>query len=494
MRERLRRSSLWARGLIGAALGVVLAVVLSGVVIWGLFTTAVERQFDSQFEDYLKAMTAAVGGGPRYSQSFSNHLGVGLARAREDRPGGDQNRLSFDPRFGRAYGGIYWEARRVVAHDDAEQDLVFRSVSLWDFPLPRPSPEPELGETRRVGGLLGPLGAALRVVERRVRVERTGDEWILLVAAEETTLAQSRDAFAPYLAFSLSVLAAALVAAAAFQVRFMLGPFGSFRRSIAEYRAGRSTRIEGVYPAEVAPLVEDLNGLLDRNERLIAQGRRRAADLAHEMKTPVAVLRNELEALAEKRASAAAGAGEAEAWPSEDFEAAFEALAQIERQTRRQLARARVGAMQGARTPLRPAAERLRRTLQRLQRAPMTIRLDLPPGLVFRGDEEDLEELLGELMHNAVRWARGEVRVTAEAVENGLLRLMVEDDGPGVAPENHARMLAPGGRLDSRRPGSGIGLTMVADLVEAYGGELSLGRAETGGLRVSLLLPGERAP
>ncbi|MDD2867679.1 sensor histidine kinase [Neomegalonema sp.] len=488
-----RRPSLQARSLLVAALGMTLAMALSGAIIWRLFSEAVERQFDERFRDYINAMAAAVNVGADYESAFASRLGV-LAG-----PSGAAPRPSdaapLDPRLGRAYGGIYWVARRVMRGDsDDERDLAFRSVSLWDFQFRTPEPSAQMGERQRLySGVPGPGGSSLRALQRRVRVERTGDEWLLTVAADEASLAAERGSFRRALILSLTALGLTLLAATALQSRFVLSPLRSLRAALAEYRAGRAPRIEGAYPAEVAPLVEDLNGLLDRNERWIAQGRRRAADLAHEMKTPVAVLRNELDALAARQVS-----GEGAAPPgSESLDMAFDALAQIERQTRRQLARARVGALQGSRTRLLPAAERLRRTMLRLHQRPLTIRLDLPQELVFRGDEEDLQELLGELMNNACVWARGELRISAEAVETlqgERLRLTIEDDGPGAAPEQHARMLSAGGRLDSRRPGSGIGLAMVADLVEAYDGELTLGRAEAGGLLVRLLLPGERAP
>lgn len=482
MRRRLL-SSLRARSLIAAAVGVILSLALSGAVIWTLFSDAVERQFDERFNVYLNIMAAAMANGPDYRTALSQRLADGPAW--------------LEPRFGQAYGGVYWVATRLVAGEGATDPapMVFRSVSLWDAPLHPVAPLfSPLGETRFFSGAPGPGGTSLRAAQRRVRVDRTGDEWLLIAAADERSLAMSLSEFRRGLTVSLTVLGLALLAAAAAQGGFVLSPLGAFRQALADYRAGRSARIEGVYPTEIAPLVEDLNGLLDRNERLIAQGRRRAADLAHEMKTPVAVLRNELDLMAEREAARAPQEGEEAA--SGVFDMAFDALAQIERQTRRQLARSRVGAMQRARAPLRPAAERLRRTLLRLHRRDLKIRLDLPEDLVFRGDEEDLEELLGELMNNACVWARAEVAVAAEAVETpqgARLALTIEDDGPGAEPDQHARMLAAGGRLDSRRPGSGIGLAMVADLVEAYDGELVLDRAAAGGLQARLLLPGGRA-
>ncbi|WP_018632736.1 sensor histidine kinase [Neomegalonema perideroedes] len=493
--SRRRPSSLRARSLLVAALGMSLAMLLSGAVIWGLFAEAVERQFDERFQEYLNVMTAAVHLGPDYETAFASRLGVGTDRAGGAGGVRPADAAPFDPRLGRAYGGIYWMARRVVRNDARDdQELTFRSVSLWDFQLRTPEPAARLGEPQRLYSRIpGPGGSWLRALQRRVRVERTGDEWLLTIAADEASLAASRASFRRALILSLSALGLALLAAAALQSRFVLSPLRPLRGALAEYRAGRAPRIEGAYPSEIAPLVEDLNGLLDRNERWIAQGRRRAADLAHEMKTPVAVLRNELDALAARHVSSEGGPPPG----SESLSVAFDALAQIERQTRRQLARARVGALQGSRTRLRPAAERLRRTMLRLHQRPLKIWLDLPAELVFNGDEEDLEELLGELMNNACLWARGALWVSAAAVETlqgERLRLTVEDDGPGVAPEQHARMLSAGGRLDSRRPGSGIGLAMVADLVEAYDGELSLGRGAAGGLQVRLLLPGARAP
>ena len=263
------------------------------------------------------------------------------------------------------------------------------------------------------------------------------------------------------------------------QVRSGLSPFNLLRVRLAAVRSGQDRRVEGRYPSEVQPLVDDLNALLDHREQMVTRAIAKAGDLAHGLKTPLAVLAQEAER---------AGAG------GEKHVAA--AISQQVERMRRQidyhLAHARAaasGATSGARSSVTASAEGLSRTLLRLY-AGRGIAIDdhVPAAHTVRCQREDLDEMLGNLLDNACKWARS--RVTITSVErDSVVSIAVDDDGPGLAASMRDVVLQRGVRADEAAPGSGLGLAIVRDLAELYGGSITLGESPIGGLRATLELP-----
>jgi signal transduction histidine kinase len=227
----------------------------------------------------------------------------------------------------------------------------------------------------------------------------------------------------------------------------------------------------------VQPLIDEFNGVLDRNAEVVARARAQAGNLAHALKTPLAIL---------GQAARQAGPSEFSALVSEQVEIA-------ERHMHWHLARARAAATQhvpGQRTRLEPVLSSLLRAMDRLH-ADRHLDLDaddVPPDLAFAGEEQDLQEMLGNLLDNACRSARGVVVVRAER-DGPWLQITVNDDGPGIAPEQRDAVLKRGVRLDETRAGSGLGLAIVVDLARIHGGDLTLDGAEAGGLSARLSLP-----
>lgn len=277
----------------------------------------------------------------------------------------------------------------------------------------------------------------------------------------------------------LSVLAVTLILAGLTQVRSGLSPLRQLRSKLAAVREGRARRVEGGYPAEVQPLVDDLNALLDDRERRVARAQARAGDLAHGLKTPLAVLAQEAGRLR------AAGHGEGAA-------ALEEQVMRMRGQMDYHLAQARAavsGASPDARCPVRVSADGLARTLLRLHAdRGIALTVTVAPTHVARVQREDLDELLGNLLDNACTWARGRVEIGSTA-EPGAIVVTVDDDGPGIRPELRDAVLQRGVRADQAGAGSGFGLAIVRDLVELYGGTLALEESPLGGLRARLRLP-----
>jgi len=279
---------------------------------------------------------------------------------------------------------------------------------------------------------------------------------------------------------AMVLIAMVLMLAGLAQVRRGVSPLERLRERLAAVRDGRDRRLAGSYPSEVQPLVDDLNALLDDRERAVERALGTAGDLAHGLKTPLAVLSQEAEG------AAAAGHRELAATLGQQVE-------RMRRQVEYHLAHARAGASAGAapgvRCPIAESAEALARTLRRLYaERGLAIEVDVPPEHAVRSRREDLDEMLGNLLDNACKWARSRVAV-ASSQDGGSVAITVDDDGPGLPRALRESVLQRGVRADEAAPGSGLGLAIVRDLAELYGGSIALEDSPAGGLRARLRLP-----
>lgn len=297
--------------------------------------------------------------------------------------------------------------------------------------------------------------------------------WLFLVVHHQTRLIP-RNAMGIFFGSAFIFILAGI-----WQFRAGLLPFGRLRRQLSGLRDGSGRRIEGTYPAEVQPLVNDLNSLLEHREQIVQRALAKAGDLAHGLKTPLAVLAQEAD-----RAEAAG-----------QHETASSISLQVERMRRQvdyHLAQARAatpGNVPGARCPVLPSVEGLTRTLLRIHAGRgLAIEVNVPPEHFIRGQREDLEEMLGNLLDNACKWAKSSVKIQS-VQENGAVVLIVDDDGPGLPASMRDRVLQRGVRADEAAPGSGLGLAIVRDLAELYGGSITLEDSALGGLRARLQLP-----
>lgn len=394
-------------------------------------------------------------------------------------------------RFTRAFSGSYWQVSSAETGTAARSRLLMRSRSLWDKTLP-------VGKTTQPGNILkfyapGPIGQSLRVVERTVSITRPesapGEEacvqsrlFRIAVAGDIRDMENEIQSFESILFWSIIVLGLGMAFAMALFVRLGLAPLEQISRALAAIREGRSDRLEGTYPSEIQPLADELNQLVRHNAEVVARARTHVGNLAHFLKTPLSVLANE--------AKGATG-GLADAVDKQ--------VGVMRRQVDHYLARARTvasAAVIGARCDVAPVVADLTRALTRIYDAQgISIESSCPEGLLFRGDRSDLEEMLGNVLDNACKWAEGRVAIEAIALRPGMLRVVVTDDGPGLSEEQKKRVLERGERLDESKPGSGLGLGIVKEIAALYGGTFSLGRSDAGGLRVEIDLPAiDRAP
>jgi len=277
----------------------------------------------------------------------------------------------------------------------------------------------------------------------------------------------------------LTIAALVCLAVGVAQVRRGVTPINQLRARLGAVHQGHDGRVEGTYPSEIQPLVDDLNGLLAHREQMVRRALAKAGDLAHGLKTPLAVLTHEAER--------AAGEGHADV-----ADAIHSQVERMRRQVDYHLAHARAaasGATSGARCAVVASAEPLTRTMLRLHDGRgLTIDVDVPADHAVRCQREDLDEMLGNLLDNACKWARSQVRIASSQV-NGAVDIAVEDDGPGLAESMRKAVLQRGVRADEAAPGSGLGLAIVRDLAELYGGSIALAGSRTGGVEVRLRLP-----
>jgi signal transduction histidine kinase len=274
------------------------------------------------------------------------------------------------------------------------------------------------------------------------------------------------------------LLGLGLVLAASLQIAYGLRPLGRISREIAEIRGGRAERISEGAPREIAPLAHEINALLDSNRGIVERARTQVGNLAHGLKTPLSVVSNE----------AAAASGPL-------AEKVSEQVAIMRQQIDHHLRRARIAAgvpVAAGVTEVAPVVEALARTMKKVHcdRA-LDLALDLEP-VRFRGERQDLEEMIGNLVDNACKWASSRVVIAAAADPAGgrqSVRITVDDDGPGLPAAQREAVARRGGRLDETKPGSGLGLAIVSDLAALYGGTLTLAEAPAGGLRTALSLP-----
>lgn len=471
----------WPRSLRWRLLGVtaltlVVALAAAGWSLARLFQEHAAAQFEAQLQVQLDQLTALFELDPQQAPSLKSP--------------------PSDPRWHKPYSGLYWQIERLDPPSREARPArtpALRSRSLWDHELAVPDDGLARDEIHR-HQIAGPDGQSLRVLERRVQfIASVMDEhanskpsWRLLVAADDVALAAAGARFTGLLALFLAILGAALLAAAWVQVHLGLKPLRSLQAAVQAVRGGSAPRLNGRFPTEVEPLVQDFNRVLDQHQQVVERARHLAGNLAHAIKTPLAVMGNLANDSTMERPALA--------------RQLREQVAQVREQVDWHLSRARRSSsgLPGQATEVGPVVEGLVRVMRKVY----AYREDKPelvvetgaidPALRFAGEAQDLQELVGNLLDNGCKWARSRVRVQA-GLAGGELCLTIDDDGPGLSPEQRRAVFERGVRADERTPGSGLGLAIARETAALYGGQVSLEPSELGGLRAELRLPALQA-
>ena len=457
MFKALSAQSIASRLFLAAAFWSSSILFLAGLGLSALNARASEASFDEQLGVYLKALVANVAGGGDESKADASSI--------------------IDPQFELAFSGWYWQITRL----DVKPPEIRTSHSLFATQLP------SLDETQldnhgvRRGYVVGPGDKPLRMIAREIDA---GDEgrFLVQVAANADVIQTQIQHFEYALAATFLALAIALLGSTALAVRYGLRPLRVLQEGLAAIRRGEAERISGEFPRDVAPLAAEVNLLLDVNRGVVERARTQVGNLAHALKTPLSVIVNEADSnsptLGEK---------------------VREQAAVMRRQVSFYLDRARAAARAsapGAATEVRPVVDGLVRTFEKVYRdRALAFAVDAVDPLRFRGEPQDLTDLIGNLLDNAGKWTRERILIHVErlpepdAAGRLYFSVWIDDDGPGLDPQEREAALVRGQRLDESRPGSGLGLSIVADLAAVYGGSLHLEESPLGGLRARLRLP-----
>jgi len=439
-------STLWA----------VLALIVISTIISGLYRRTSEQGFRDLLSAHLFNLIGSIDVTPDGRLTGAPNLG--------------------DLRFSDPQSGWYWSVQGIS--DGLKGEILSPSMTR-PIPVPPVSEYPFDADFQRHYQIEGLAGETIEVVESEFELDQRNQIARFRVSGNLSELEQDIRQFDRRLYSYLSLFGFGMIVINALAILFGLRPLARVSQALAQVREGTAQRLDGKFPSEIQPLADETNALIDNNRRIVERSRTQVGNLAHSLKTPLAVLLNEGRAL---------GGAKGELIEHQ--------AAGMQQQVEHYLQRARVAAQRDSvvyRTPVGTVLERMVRVMQKLKPG---LNLDLAPvasDLMFAGEREDLEELTGNLVENALKWGRSKVKVGAVRLLSGSgaarFALTIEDDGPGIPEEKAREALKRGRRLDETKPGTGLGLAIVADLVSEYGGQIALEKSKLGGLEVVVQLP-----
>lgn len=455
-RGRQKDQSIATRLFLSAAAWSTVLLLIAGIFLVTVYRRNTEKSFETRLGLYLSSLVADLAVGPDDQLNEPGRLG--------------------DPAFDLSESGWYWQ----ITRQSPEPKQIQQSLSLSGVQLPWPAPrQKSAGQAdRRLYYMEGPDGRLLRVLERVIDVGTKGKFLVQIAATTEEVEERIFD-FKIALLVAFVLLGLALVGTTALQVRYGLQPLRRLQSAVTAIRQGKADKISGRYPNDLSPLADELNLLIGSNREIVDRARTQVGNLAHALKTPLSVITNEVD------------------------QVELGKLDKVGEQTqimRDQLAyyldRARVAARSsvvGIAIDIDEPLDALIRTFRKIyQDQPAKFSRSGVEGLRFRGEKLDFEEMVGNLLDNAGKWARSEIKVTAartDSDDGDFLQITIDDDGPGLSVDQRKEAVARGRRLDETKPGSGLGLSIVNELALTYGGNLMLEVSPAGGLRARLTLP-----
>jgi signal transduction histidine kinase len=452
--------SISRRMLAAAGLWSLVVLLLAGWSLLALYRAEINQRLDQDLNATMLTLLSAIDSDEQGELEFSEAL------------------LPNDQRFQRALSGWYWAFVTVDADNRILDARRYRSRSFYDtLPnIPQDLADAAIAgpETVHFRDLVGPDDVRLHAGVRAIRLPERAAPVLLFAGIDRTQADEAASRFAFRLTAGFLLLALGLAGAVVLMIRYGLRPLHDIQGKLGDVRSGRRDTLDGEYPAELYPLVREINTLISHNRKVVERARTQVGNLAHALKTPLAVLLNE---------------SRGDDRMSELVRRQVEAMSSnVNHYLKRAQAAAQAEVL-GARTEVGPSIEGISRMLERLYRDKnIAIDVDSDPAAVFRGERGDLDDLIGNLLENAAKWCRANIRIRVARLESEV-EVCVDDDGPGLAPELRKAALERGKRLDEATPGTGLGLSIVTELADIYAGRLSLEDSPMGGLRARLILP-----
>ena len=474
----LTRGSIARRMLIATAVWSAVVLVVAGWSLQALYRSTTEKQLDDQNATALITLAAALNS----DSAGEVVVDEGLL------PGND---------YALGGSGSYWAVLEVDSSNGVSRHFFSKSYAddeplvpaeviaaavanpgatqIGEVIAPNQCvPGDPLRERWCEPGKTPPPTAMLRTGVQALTLPNRTLPVVLMAGADSTDSDASVRAFALGLGLALLVLGLGLVAGIVFLIQYGLRPLRTIQHNLGDVRAGRRDNLDGEYPTELTPLVTEINTLITHNRKVVERARTHVGNLAHALKTPLAVLKNEAKGT-DKLADLVRRQTDAMTSNVTHYLKRAQAAAQAE--------------VLGARTDVREPVEGIARMLERLHRDKgLAIEVEVDANAIFRGERGDFDELIGNLLENAAKWCKSRINVKVTRNDDGL-QITVDDDGPGLPPEHRAKALERGKRLDESAPGTGLGLSIVTELADIYGGRLHLEDSPIGGLRARLELP-----
>lgn len=378
-----------------------------------------------------------------------------------------------DSRYRLLDSGWYWSVQKV-----GEPTARVSSLSMAGQQIEIPDKLPFDETFQRQFVMADQQGQMLQGLEAQVFLGEGNDLFSFRITANQSALNEEIAGFTQRIAVILSVLAFSIIFATYWIVKLGLKPISRATQILGDVRTGDAKRIDGDYPDEIQPLIDETNALISSNELIVERARTQVGNLAHSLKTPLAVMQNEISGLPTKK----------RALFSEQTDA-------MRKQVQFYLDRARISARSTtsiASTPIVPGIEKLASVVSKLNPATdVSVDLENISEVCFSGEEPDLQEIFGNLLENAAKYARSCMQISASH-SGEMVTIHVEDDGPGMSAEEIRKASKRGGRVDEGKTGWGLGLSIVGDMVDEYDGTLELSRSELGGLKASVSLPAHK--
>ncbi len=456
------RSLVW-RLVRSAAMWVVPALLFTAFSLIWFYQASTYKNFNDPLVNTIQALVANIEDDP-----LSETADARIILANQP----------IDARYQLALSGRYWMVGEL--QDDGILVPIISSLSLSDSTLKLATKDADnirakQGEVIRAFSI-GPDNEPLSLAAQSVIFN--DQNLVIVAAADRRPARQAVRQFSLIALGLLTVLAMGLTLAIYMQVRLGLAPLFELRDRVVDIREGRAKAVKGRYPKEIKPLADELNSLIGHNRDVVEYARTHVANLAHALKTPLAVLMNEADGKKSKLANIVT-------------KQTGIMNKQVDHHLRRARAAAR-GQSIGEKTPVADTVNSLVRTLGRIYRdKDLDFELDIEERLMFRGEKRDLEEMVGNLLDNACKWTNAKINVVVETDtgETAKIRITIDDDGSGMAVDQYENVLKRGTRLDETTPGTGFGLSIVNDLAKAYNGSLTLDKSPLGGLRAVLVIP-----